>query len=52
MCKSVKVLFLSFVISMCMVGCAADGSDEEIKIESLGYDDLVSIDNWRKYDDR
>lgn len=30
----------------------ADGSDEEIKIESLGYDDLVSIDNWRKYDDR
>lgn len=28
----------------------SDGS-EEIKIESLGYDDLVGLNNWRKYDD-
>ncbi len=27
-----------------------DGS-EEIKIESLGYDDMVGLNNWRKYDD-
>ncbi len=28
----------------------ANGS-EDVKIESLGYDDMVSLDNWRKYDD-
>lgn len=28
----------------------SEGS-EEIKIESLGYDDIVGINNWRKYDD-
>ncbi len=28
----------------------ADGS-EEVKIESLEYDDMISINNWRKYDD-
>ena len=31
---------------------SSDPTDSnEIKIESLGYDDLVSLDNWRKYDD-
>ena len=30
---------------------SGDDSSEEIKIESLGYDDMVSLNNWRKYDD-
>ncbi len=28
----------------------ANGS-EDVKIESLDYDDMISLDNWRKYDD-
>ena len=30
---------------------SGDEGSEEIKIESLGYDDIVGITNWRKYDD-
>lgn len=30
---------------------SGDDGSEEIKIESLGYDDIVGITNWRKYDD-
>lgn len=30
---------------------SSEGSDESIKIESLDADDLISINNWRKYDD-
>lgn len=28
-----------------------DDNSESVKIESLDYDDIVSLDNWRKYDD-
>ncbi len=30
---------------------SGDDGSEDIKIESLGYDDMVSLNNWRKYDD-
>ena len=45
MCKSVKVLFLSFVISMCMVGRAADGSDEE---QMYSTDAMESEEAWQE----
>ena len=45
MFKSVKVLFLAFMISMCMVGCAADGSDEE---QMYSTDAMESEEAWQE----
>lgn len=28
-----------------------ENGSEDVKIESLGYDDMIRLDNWRKYDD-